>query len=507
MRKISLYLSDKLNHLKLQTKLLLSFTFLLILFILFSILSLVNTHKSNTFLVKFYNHPFTITNTVKDMNINLLGIQREMHLLSLETDYQNIEERVNSIKKLEQQVTLNFETIDNQFLGDKQQINIVRKTYNDWKGFRKKVVASKLRGENSKVYILLRTTGEQHLTKLSSSLNLLKEFAYSKAEEFYVSSQSISQKSTRSSILFVFTAIILFLLIAILFSKDIIKTIGGEPILVKEMINKIAKGDLKSMSNDKKATGILKDVQQMNSEMIHVFQHILSLNKNLVEKSAQLQTQAESLSLQSNAQAKAVDHIVVNITKINSSIDTNATNTQQNKLLAESANKKLTTNLNFSIETQEKLKIITNRSNVVDELSRQTNLLAINASIEASRAGEHGVGFSVVAQEVKSLAEKSRTSANDISEITEESYLTAQKSKESLQVLVGDFEEQMNLINEVYKNSDYQKSTINSINRTINEFKDGVNQNASLANLLVKEAGGLNNQSQVLINIIKKFKL
>ncbi|MBU7315663.1 methyl-accepting chemotaxis protein [Paenibacillus oleatilyticus] len=92
---------------------------------------------------------------------------------------------------------------------------------------------------------------------------------------------------------------------------------------------------------------------------------------------------------------------------------------------------------------------ITDIINVIADISNQTQLLSLNASIEAARAGEHGRGFSVVAGEVKKLAEQSALSAQGISQLVKDIQLSAQKATQTMQKGVKDVEQGSKVIDSV----------------------------------------------------------
>lgn len=74
------------------------------------------------------------------------------------------------------------------------------------------------------------------------------------------------------------------------------------------------------------------------------------------------------------------------------------------------------------------MKTIADRISLIEDIAYKTNLLALNAAIEAARAGEHGKGFAVVADEVRKLAERSQTSAAEISDLAGNSVQIAEKA-------------------------------------------------------------------------------
>ena len=124
-------------------------------------------------------------------------------------------------------------------------------------------------------------------------------------------------------------------------------------------------------------------------------------------------------------------------------------------------------------------KDIHKRIGVIDEISRQTNLLALNAAIEAARAGNAGKGFSVVAAEVKKLAESSQISAKDIISLVNESMVISNQANEYFEKIVKEIEKSSNYSLNISDAIMEQKYSVEQINKAMIEVNSG-SQNAAL---------------------------
>ena len=122
-------------------------------------------------------------------------------------------------------------------------------------------------------------------------------------------------------------------------------------------------------------------------------------------------------------------------------------------------------------ELTEKYKNTTQILEFIKNVANQTNLLGLNASIEASRAGEQGKGFAVVAKEIRKLAEQSHESAKKIQNILEEMNLTVSQINDSIQSTGSISEKQAAATEEISSNLEY----INTIADKLNVFVDRYN--------------------------------
>jgi len=160
----------------------------------------------------------------------------------------------------------------------------------------------------------------------------------------------------------------------------------------------------------------------------------------------------------------------------------------------------------ISDASDETVKIVKN----IDEIAFQTNLLSLNASIEAANAGEHGAGFAVVAGEVRSLAMRSAEAANstnkliegNVSKIRHGSDLVRKADQEFTQVaeiasMVA------KLVYEISAASDEQTQGIEQINKALSEMEDVTQQNASSTQNLSEQAARLNAQVQIMLTILE----
>jgi methyl-accepting chemotaxis protein len=160
--------------------------------------------------------------------------------------------------------------------------------------------------------------------------------------------------------------------------------------------------------------------------------------------------------------------------------------------------------------TQEIGKVI----KVIDDIAFQTNILALNASVEAARAGAAGKGFAVVADEVGVLANKSAASAKETGKMIEDAmkksdlgHKLASETAKSLQEIANGINESTEVIVKIAEYSGNQAENIQRMESAISQFGSSIQSNASVSQECSASAVELQNQSSTLDRQIAKFKV
>jgi methyl-accepting chemotaxis protein len=245
-------------------------------------------------------------------------------------------------------------------------------------------------------------------------------------------------------------------------------------------------GDLKAFSNDINSLG--DAVCSMLVENRDVGQR-LSLSAENLSKNVNDLTNA------ANNQAASLEETAASIEEITAKMQNSSKNIAQMTSYANDVStsvvqgEDLATKTTLSMdEINEQTQAIAEAITVIDQISFQTNILSLNAAVEAATAGEAGKGFAVVAQEVRNLASRSAEAAKEIKDLVENATQKAFEGKEiSAQMIKGyeklnnNIQNTLSLITEVSSSSKEQSIAMEQINETINQLDQVTQQNAMSA--------------------------
>lgn len=272
------------------------------------------------------------------------------------------------------------------------------------------------------------------------------------------------------------------------------KNIANNTNSVLEVLEKFAKFDFRK--NIENAYGVIEvRLNEVNSLINTMLVTNKSNGLTLQQSSHVLLKNVETLSTASNAAAASLEQTAAALEEITSNIKSNTENivkmsSYAHELTASaSQGERLANETTISMdEINVQVEAINDAITVIDQIAFQTNILSLNAAVEAATAGEAGKGFAVVAAEVRNLANRSADAAKEIKLLVENANLKANNGKkiasemiEGYHVLNENVSKTLELIKEVELASKEQQIGIEQINSAVAELDQQTQQNAQVA--------------------------
>lgn len=349
-------------------------------------------------------------------------------------------------------------------------------------------------------------------TTMTTKINALKEVEDKLASDMVFSARKLRGIAYSELILSSLISVLLIVVtvfISGIISRKILQQIGGEPEEVLRITKRISEGylSMKDYAAYQNTQGILGAVLKMGNKLSEIIGEVSDSVLNISSAGQQLSASSLQLSKGATEQATSVEEISASMEEMSANIQQNAANAQQTEQMTNVTSEELHTGSDSVNETAEAMQSIVNKVSLIDEISRQTNLLALNAAVEASRAGVHGRGFSVVAAEIRKLAERCQVATNEIGEVSETSISLALKSENLFREMLPNMKHTSGLVKEIATASMEQQSGTLQINSAVQQFNKVVQQNAANAEELAASSEQLSAQADRLSTLISFFSL
>lgn len=276
------------------------------------------------------------------------------------------------------------------------------------------------------------------------------------------------------------------------------------------LADEISQGNLTMSLEVNQKDEIGKLATALNSMVVRLKEMVSAVTTGTSEialASEQISFTTQEISKGANEQAASFEEVSSSIEQMTANIQQNMSSAAKTEQISTKARLGMDEVAEKTRKVLDSNRLISGKIQIITEIAFQTNLLALNAAVEAARAGDHGRGFAVVAAEVRKLAERSKTAADEIVRLTSDNLMLTEEAEKQMMNLIPEIERTNELVREIAAAGREQANGAEQISNAIQQLNSVTQQNAAGSEELATSAEEMASQAEQIKTLMTYFKV